>query len=49
MLREAGRLIPTNDLWFAARCIQHNFTLFSRDAHFGWIPQLAWLPVIGER
>lgn len=38
--RQAGSPIPTNDLWIAALALQHGLTLFSRDAHFGRIPQL---------
>ena len=44
-LREAETPIPTNDLWIAALVIQHDITLFSRDAHFDAIPQLPRLMV----
>ena len=43
-LRTAGSPIPTNDLWIAAIVVQHELTLFSRDAHFGALPQI---PTIG--
>jgi predicted nucleic acid-binding protein len=33
-LRQAGRPIPTNDLWIAALCRQHELPLLSRDRHF---------------
>ena len=33
-LRQAGKPIPTNDLWIAALCKQHNLPLLSRDQHF---------------
>jgi predicted nucleic acid-binding protein len=33
-LREAGRPIPTNDVWVAALCRQHRLSLLSRDRHF---------------
>ena len=33
-LREAGKPIPTNDLWIAALCRQHALPLLSRDRHF---------------
>jgi tRNA(fMet)-specific endonuclease VapC len=33
-LRQAGKPIPTNDLWIAALCRQHNLPLLSRDRHF---------------
>ena len=40
-LRRQGTPIPTNDLWIAALVIQHEVVLFSRDSHFGHVPQLA--------
>jgi tRNA(fMet)-specific endonuclease VapC len=33
-LRQAGKPIPTNDLWIAALCRQHDLPLLSRDRHF---------------
>jgi tRNA(fMet)-specific endonuclease VapC len=33
-LKRAGTPIPSNDLWIAALCRQHNLPLLSRDAHF---------------
>lgn len=33
-LRQAGKPIPTNDLWVAALCRQHSLPLLSRDRHF---------------
>jgi len=33
-LRRAGKPIPTNDLWIAALCRQHDLPLLSRDRHF---------------
>jgi tRNA(fMet)-specific endonuclease VapC len=33
-LRQAGTPIPTNDLWIAALCRQHELPLLSRDRHF---------------
>jgi tRNA(fMet)-specific endonuclease VapC len=33
-LRQAGKPIPTNDLWIAALCRQHGVPLLSRDRHF---------------
>jgi len=44
-LRKKGRPIPTNDLWIAALCIQHNLVLFDRDSDFDALPQLARLTV----
>jgi tRNA(fMet)-specific endonuclease VapC len=40
-LREQGTPIPTNDIWIAALVQQHNLPLYSRDAHFDALPQLA--------
>ncbi|HEX4125174.1 MAG TPA: type II toxin-antitoxin system VapC family toxin [Tepidisphaeraceae bacterium] len=40
-LRRQGTPIPTNDIWIAALGVQHSLVLFSRDAHFRHIPQLA--------
>lgn len=39
-LRGNGTPIPTNDIWLAALCVQHDLILASRDAHFENIPQL---------
>jgi predicted nucleic acid-binding protein len=33
-LRKAGKPIPTNDIWIAALCRQHELPLLSRDRHF---------------
>jgi tRNA(fMet)-specific endonuclease VapC len=33
-LRKAGTPIPSNDVWIAALCRQHSFSLLSRDRHF---------------
>lgn len=44
-LRQAGRPIPTNDLWIAALCRQHDLPLLSRDHHFdavSGIQRLSW-------
>ena len=40
-LRLLGRPIPVNDIWIAALAVQHNLALFSRDAHFDSLPQVA--------
>ena len=40
-LRLQGTPIPVNDIWIAALCIQHDLLLYSRDAHFDALPQLA--------
>ncbi|MBP7828839.1 MAG: type II toxin-antitoxin system VapC family toxin [Kiritimatiellae bacterium] len=42
-LRKQGTPIPTNDIWIAALVQQHNLLLYSRDAHFDALPQLARL------
>jgi predicted nucleic acid-binding protein len=39
-LKRAGKPIPTNDLWIAALCRQHNLPLLSRDRHFDQVPGL---------
>lgn len=39
-LRAQGTPIPTNDMWIAALVLQHDLTLFSRDAHFDRLPQI---------
>ena len=36
-LRQAGKPIPTNDLWIAALCRQHELPLLSRDRHFDMV------------
>ncbi len=33
-LRQLGKPIPTNDIWIAALCRQHELPLLSRDRHF---------------
>ena len=33
-LKQAGKPIPTNDLWISALCRQHALPLLSRDRHF---------------
>src|SRR5438046_738565 len=39
-LRRRGKSIPHNDLWIAALCVQHGLTLYSRDGHFDYLPQV---------
>jgi tRNA(fMet)-specific endonuclease VapC len=39
-LRRQGTPIPTNDMWIAALVLQHDLTLYARDAHFDHLPQL---------
>jgi predicted nucleic acid-binding protein len=44
-LREAGRPIPTNDIWIAALCRQYKLPVLSRDRHFdcvGGIRRIEW-------
>jgi len=33
-LKRAGTPIPSNDLWIAALCRQHDFPVLSKDRHF---------------
>jgi tRNA(fMet)-specific endonuclease VapC len=40
-----GALIPTNDIWIAAVCLQHHLTLATTDAHFKKVPLLITIPV----
>jgi predicted nucleic acid-binding protein len=39
-LKRVGRPIPSNDLWIAALCRQHNLPLLSRDQHFDLVAGL---------
>ena len=39
-LRRKRTPIPTNDIWIAARALEHNLILYSRDAHFDKIPSV---------
>jgi tRNA(fMet)-specific endonuclease VapC len=39
-LKRTGKPLPTNDLWIAALCRQHNLPLLSRDHHFDFVPGL---------
>lgn len=39
-LRARGTPVPTNDLWIAALALEHGLRLYTRDRHFGSIPQL---------
>jgi len=34
ILKQAGTPIPSNDLWIAALCRQHDFPVLSKDRHF---------------
>ncbi len=39
-LRTQGTPIPPTDIWIAALVLQHGLTLYSRDPHFGHLPQV---------
>lgn len=39
-LRAQGTPIPTNDIWIAALVLQHDLLLYSRDEHYGRLPQV---------
>jgi predicted nucleic acid-binding protein len=39
-LRDLGKPIPSNDVWIAALCRQHDVPLLSRDAHFDHVKKL---------
>ena len=36
-LRNAGKPIPSNDLWIAAHCRQFDLSILSRDEHFDYV------------
>jgi tRNA(fMet)-specific endonuclease VapC len=40
-LRRQATPIPSNDLWIAALVAQHHLTLYARDPHFDYLPQIA--------
>jgi predicted nucleic acid-binding protein len=40
-LRSKATPLPENDIWIAALCLQHGLTLYTRDSHFSFVPQLA--------
>jgi tRNA(fMet)-specific endonuclease VapC len=37
-LKRTGKPIPSNDLWIAALCRQHDLSILSRDRHFDLVP-----------
>jgi len=39
-LASKGKPIPTNDVWIAAICLQHQLGLASSDKHFDYVPLL---------
>ena len=39
-LAKLGAMIPENDVWIAATCLVHDFTLASRDGHFDSVEDL---------
>jgi tRNA(fMet)-specific endonuclease VapC len=39
-IRNAGAMMPTNDLWIASLAIQHHLALATRDRHFNNVPGL---------
>lgn len=41
-LRQAGRPIPTNDVWIAAQAMETGAELISFDQHFECVPGLVW-------
>jgi len=40
-LRKQGTPIPTNDIWIAALCLEHDLIFCTSDENFSHIPQLA--------
>jgi tRNA(fMet)-specific endonuclease VapC len=43
-LKRQGQMIPINDIWIAAVCLEHNLPLLARDEHFSRIPNLKVIP-----
>lgn len=39
-LKQKGRPIPTNDIWIAAQCLEHNWALATDDKDFGSVDGL---------
>ncbi len=44
-LKRQGQMIPMNDLWIAASCIEEDVPLLTRDGHFGRVPGLRLAPL----
>ena len=40
-LKRKGRPIPDNDLWIAAQCVEHQWTLATDDEHFTYVADLS--------
>ena len=40
-LEQRGSLIPINDIWIAAVCVEAQLPVLARDAHFSRVPNLA--------
>ncbi|MEB3231709.1 MAG: type II toxin-antitoxin system VapC family toxin [Leptolyngbyaceae bacterium] len=40
-LKRKGRPIPTNDIWIAAQCLEHDWILITDDQDFGYVDGLA--------
>ena len=39
-LKDAGRMIPQNDIWIAAAALEHGAAVLSSDGHFSNVPML---------
>jgi predicted nucleic acid-binding protein len=39
-LRDAGKPIPTNDIWIAASALEHGLRVLTSDVHYASIPML---------
>ena len=39
-LKRKGRPIPENDIWIAAQCLEHQWTLLTNDHHFTYVDGL---------
>jgi tRNA(fMet)-specific endonuclease VapC len=40
-LEQRGTLIPINDIWIAALCLEARLPILARDAHFSRVPNLS--------
>jgi tRNA(fMet)-specific endonuclease VapC len=40
MLKRKGRPIPMNDVWIAAQCLEHSWTLVTDDTDFNYVDGL---------
>lgn len=41
VLKRKGQPIPDNDIWIAAQCLEHGWTLATDDKHFAYVDGLS--------